>query len=100
MSLERWGLTDADLPQLTRLARRFHQDFDLEKLSFRQALDAHAGLLSPDEREQLGDELELCLAKTGSSDAFNRLLVAAGAENWPLADDPRSELADWLERQA
>ncbi len=100
MSLARWGLSEADIPQLVRLARRFHEDFDLERLSFRQALDAHVALLSPDEREQLGDELEVCLAQAGSSDDFDRLFVAAGAKDWPSDDDLRSDLVDWLERQA
>ena len=100
MSLGRWGLGAADLPQMTRLARVFHRDFGLEGLSFRQATDRYAAGLSPEDREQLGDELELCLQRTRSSDDFNRLLVAAGAANWPAEDDPRGELADWLVRQA
>lgn len=100
MSLERWGLSADDIPQLVQLAGQFHQDVGQDRTSLREALDRYVGWLSAPERERLGEDLERCLRLAPSPDEFARLFVAAGARGWPAADDPRDELADWLGRQA
>jgi hypothetical protein len=95
-TFERWGWADGDLPQLARLACRFHQDFDLEELSVEEAIESHLRLTTLSEQEALRREAALVLARIPSDGEFEEFFVAAGAENWPNGERPRAVLERWL----
>ena len=78
--LDRWGLAEHDIREISRPACRFHQDFDVEGLSFREAFDREIRFRTAGERQLLRGEARFVLERIPSESEFDRFFVAAGAE--------------------
>jgi hypothetical protein len=94
--LDRRDLAASDIPQLSQLASRFHQDFEIEGLSVRDAIEADILRLTPEARRALRREALLVLERIPSEDEFVGFFVAAGAEHWVGDESPRTVLQRWL----
>jgi hypothetical protein len=95
-ALDRWDLAASDIPQLSQLASRFHQDFDVEGLSVRDAIEVDILRLAPEARRALRGEALLVLERIPSEDEFVSFFIAAGAEHWVGDEGPRAVLQRWL----
>jgi hypothetical protein len=74
----------------------FHQDWDLETLSSRDAIDKQGASMGVEERAQLKAEIAAALEAFPTSQEFDRYFVRLGAENWD--GDIRVELERLLEK--
>jgi hypothetical protein len=68
----------------------FHQDWDLEGLTSRDALAKQAASMDLEERGQLQVEIAAALSGYPTSEAFDDYFVRLGAEHWE--GDIRSEI--------